>query len=64
MLFSTTLIGVIFFYFLGGEFWNNLSYLFYNFISLVSTIIVYCCTMCVVDGLRMDGLVRVVGTWG
>ena len=62
MFFFTTLIGFIIFTFSGGEFWSNLSYLFYKFIPVVSTI--YCATMCVVDGLRMDGLVRVVGTCG
>ena len=61
MFFSTTMIGVSIFT-LGGEFWSNLkSYLFYKYIPVVSTILL---TICMVDGLRMDGLVRVVGPCG
>ena len=67
MFFSTTLyctlIGVIIFTFLGGEFWSNLSYLFYKFIYryVVSTILLYH----VCGGRCTDGwLGQVVGTCG
>ena len=56
MFFSTTLIGVIISTFLGGEFWSNLSYLFYKFISVVSTLLLYhVCGGWFTDGWFTDG---------
>ena len=50
IFFSTTITGASIFT-LGGEFWSNLSYLFYKFISVVSTISLYH----VCDGWFTDG---------
>ena len=52
MFFSTTLIGVSIFTF-GGEFWSNLSCLFYKFISVISTIIILLYHVC--GGWFTDG---------
>ena len=64
MFFSTTLIGVIIFTFLDGEFWSNLSYLFQKLISVVSTILLYhvCVWWMVCGWMAWSGLLVLVVT--